>query len=233
MQDDHELYSDLIHLTESTSITRRSNHLEPNRIRSTKLIYQRRQTRVYTVDYDEAMAVQGSERGQIIIKRVVEPVLPTNIVGEVEILSSLNHPNIISLINAYSLPLTMTYYLYEPFYPITLTSLMASPLFVPNLPLILSSSSPTATTPFSIVVHSLSWQIIETIRYLHSVGVSHRDISVENYMISRRGRIVLIDFELAVRENSEPPGRMWFEVGTGYVSIISLLVSLSTRVVQS
>ena len=47
---------------------------------------------------------------------------------------------------------------------------------------------------------SLAWKIGEAINYLHGKGILHNDIKPENVMISKKGEVKLIDFGLAMKK---------------------------------
>lgn len=51
----------------------------------------------------------------------------------------------------------------------------------------------------SSVALPLVAQIVESVTHLHSRNIAHRDLSPNNFMLHRTGRIVLIDFGLACR----------------------------------
>jgi serine/threonine protein kinase len=116
---------------------------------------------------------------------------------------------ILALLNAYLTPSTSpynpisTFSLFTPFYPYTLSTLIHSPLFLP-------STSPSFTT----VVHSLTRQMLSAVAYLESQRIAHRDINPHNFVLSRSGRIVLIDFGISIEPGDEKAGEMHFQVGT-------------------
>lgn len=114
---------------------------------------------------------------------------------------------VLSLFNAYLIPATTTtnstFYFFTPLYPLTLSTLLDSSLFTSEL------------ESFDLIVHSLAWQMITAVDYIHSEGISHRDIAPSNFVIARNGRLVLIDFGISVEQNDEHEGSMHFEVGTG------------------
>ena len=123
---------------------------------------------------------------------------------------------IVALLNAYLLPSpsltpTFDYVLFMPYYRLPLSALLNSPSFVP--PKIASSTQ----SDFSVLAHTLIWQMMDAVRYLHANGIAHRDISVGNFVLSDEGRIVLIDFGISVEEGNEAPGEMSCEIGTGSV----------------
>ena len=49
-------------------------------------------------------------------------------------------------------------------------------------------------------------QILNGLQTLHSYGIAHRDMSLENLMITTSGRVVIIDFGMALRVNILPCG---------------------------
>lgn len=119
---------------------------------------------------------------------------------------------VLALLNAYLLPSPggvpcSMFLLFSPLYPYTLSTLIASPRFVPSP----SSSS----TDFSTVAHSLAWQMLSAVAYLHQELIAHRDLSPANFVLSHEGRAVLIDFGISIQPGDEEPGAMHCEVGTG------------------
>ncbi len=52
--------------------------------------------------------------------------------------------------------------------------------------------------------------MIRVVGYLHLSGVVHRDIGIENFVLSGSGRVILIDFGLAITDGDEQPGSMHF-----------------------
>ncbi|GAA5833061.1 hypothetical protein JCM3770_002196, partial [Rhodotorula araucariae] len=97
---------------------------------------------------------------------------PRNPRREASLLAKLEHPHILSLLNAYlsepspSSP-TARVALITPFYPHTLQDLLASPSFT-------LEASPEA---FEHLAHSIAHQLIAAVAYLHERGVAHRDIN--------------------------------------------------------
>lgn len=55
--------------------------------------------------------------------------------------------------------------------------------------------------------------VLENIEYLHSNGVCHRDLSPDNCMVLRNGRIVFVDLAMSFRI---PPGDLTTKIGRGF-----------------
>ena len=110
-------------------------------------------------------------------------------------------------------PTDWLYILHTPLYPFPLAALLRNPAFVPDPP---NRTLPLLPCPFSPAVLSLSYQLIAAVAYLHAQGIAHRDINPNNLVISRQGRLVLIDFGLALAEGETDDGqKLMHEVGTG------------------
>ena len=122
---------------------------------------------------------------------------------------------VLALLNAYLSEPTSTsptprITLFTPYYPHTLSDLLASPSFT-------SDASPST---FPLVASSLAHQLVAAISHLHERGVAHRDVNPNNIVLSARGRLVLLDFGIAVQDGDEKAGEMTFEVGTGCVRFL-------------
>ncbi|GAA5851169.1 hypothetical protein JCM8547_004153 [Rhodosporidiobolus lusitaniae] len=135
---------------------------------------------------------------------------PRNVKREARLLGKLTvHPNIIALLNAYLTPSSPTLLssarlsFFLPLYPFSLRTLLDSPTLLPCSPSFLPNA------------HSLAYQLLSAVSFLHTNGIAHRDICPNNVVLSRTGRAVLIDFGIAVEEGDEKEGEMHFEVGTG------------------
>jgi calcium-dependent protein kinase len=59
-------------------------------------------------------------------------------------------------------------------------------------------------------------KVLSALQYMHSKGVTHRDIKLENIMIDRSGEVKLIDFGLATKYQSEEYANLTDTVGTLY-----------------
>jgi cyclin-dependent kinase 8/11 len=79
---------------------------------------------------------------------------------------------------------------------------------------------------FSLVTKSIFHQVLSGVAYLHSSErrIAHRDIKPRNILLDTLGVAVLIDFGVAFSPTAdprdvwpEPEGKMYFEVGSGYV----------------
>ena len=43
-------------------------------------------------------------------------------------------------------------------------------------------------------------EICEALMYIHSIGVVHRDIKLQNLMLDKDGRVKIIDFGIAIKK---------------------------------
>mmetsp|Transcript_69318 Transcript_69318/g.181639 ORF Transcript_69318/g.181639 Transcript_69318/m.181639 type:complete len:352 (-) Transcript_69318:165-1220(-) len=59
------------------------------------------------------------------------------------------------------------------------------------------------------VLREVMQQVLQAVRSLHAAGIAHRDISLENLLITGTGSVRLIDFGQAVI--AHPPGEAWKE----------------------
>ena len=63
---------------------------------------------------------------------------------------------------------------------------------------------------------SIVEKVLSAVAYMHSKGVAHRDIKLENIMFDRNGEIKMIDFSLATKYLSNEFSNMTDTVGTLY-----------------
>ena len=114
--------------------------------------------------------------------------------------------------------------------PFTLADLLSVPTFSP----ILDSDVPhdaQSILGFTLVTKSIIHQILSGAAYLHSPErrIAHRDIKPRNILLDTLGVAVLIDFGVAYSPTAGPrdvwpesEGKMYFEVGSGYVQCFSI-----------
>ena len=112
-----------------------------------------------------------------------------------------------------------------PYIPFTLSDLLSVPGFSP-IPDPDAPHSAQSGLAFEVVARSIIYQILSGVAYLHSPErrIAHRDIKPRNILLDTSGTAVLIDFGVAYSSAvdqrdvwPEPEGKMYFEVGSGYV----------------
>ena len=122
------------------------------------------------------------------LKLIPDPPLKSNINGlplpflrEINLLSSLNHPNLINFINIVQGKTLNDLYLIMPFIDYELKSLISIHRHV-----------------FSLKnIKSIIYQILKGICYLHENYIFHRDLKTSNILLDRTGLIKIIDFGLS------------------------------------
>jgi len=109
--------------------------------------------------------------------------------------------------------------------PFTLADLLSVPTFSPITDPDTTNDAESVVA-FSVVAKSVIYQVISGVAYLHSTErrIAHRDIKPRNILLDTSGKAVLIDFGVAYSPTAgprdvwpEPEGKMYFEVGSGYV----------------
>ena len=197
-------------------------------------------TKAVATDDDGGQQVVAIKAGKAKKKLVLEP---HDISKELRLLSSLSHPavrlhisplcvacmftrvQIISVLgHDYNAPQSLQRF-WMPFMPFTLADLLSVPTFSPML----DSDVPhdaQSVLGFTIVTKSIFHQVLSGVAYLHSSErrIAHRDIKPRNILLDTLGVAVLIDFGVAYSPTAderdvwhEPEGKMYFEVGSGYV----------------
>lgn len=113
--------------------------------------------------------------------------------------------------------------------PFTLSDLLSNRTFSP-IPDPDAPRSIRSGLAFEVVARSIMYQILSGVAYLHSSErrIAHRDIKPRNILLDTSGTAVLIDFGVAYSSAAgprdlwpEPEGKMYFEVGSGYVFCLS------------
>lgn len=121
-------------------------------------------------------------------------------------------------------PQDWTFLLHTPLYPISLAALLQHPgTSLETQTASLTASSPPPRPPFSYLIPAITHQLLSAVAHLHENQIAHRDLNPSNIVLSRQGRLVLIDFGLAlpVDGGDDGSGRRESQVGTG--SVCSLL----------
>ncbi|KAF9443744.1 kinase-like protein [Macrolepiota fuliginosa MF-IS2] len=150
---------------------------------------------------------------------------PHDIRKEIRVLTTLDHPGIITLLDTFTDDDGNLAY-YMPYLPLGLIDLLESTAFSPH-PFTTNfqhGRDLAAEERFSTITRSIVLQALFALTYLHANNIAHRDIKPENFLITHDGYIKLIDFGIAYHDIGEPDptdiwpeprNRLYFEVSTG------------------
>lgn len=150
---------------------------------------------------------------------------PHDISKEIRILTELNHPGIINILDSFiDDDENLAYYM--PYLPIGLINLLESPTFSPHpfTASLIPGRDLVVEERFFTIARSIIIQALFALSYLHANNIAHRDIKPDNFLISQDGYVKLIDFGIAYQVNREPDpkniwpeprDRLYFEVCTG------------------
>ncbi|KAK4046747.1 hypothetical protein OIV83_005852 [Microbotryomycetes sp. JL201] len=127
---------------------------------------------------------------------------------EIQLMHGMSHLNVVKILNAYRIQTdtpTPRLVTFMPLYDFSLRDLLDHETFVP---------SSGESEGYELVAHSIAHQLLQAVAYIHDNDVAHRDINPSNVVMSSYGRVVLIDFGIAIKNGDETPGEMHFQVGT-------------------
>jgi serine/threonine protein kinase len=128
-----------------------------------------------------------------------------------------------------------------PYIPYSLDELLQSSRFSPHPIISFGNTTSPLSTPrevqFVVLAKSIIFQVLCGVSYLHGehVQIAHRDIKPSNVLLTPSGCAQLIDFGIAFRVGEdraakardlwpESAARMYFEVSTGYVMFLAVMI---------
>lgn len=127
---------------------------------------------------------------QVAIKRMVLSAQPKKelLVTEIEVMRSMNHPNIINYIESF---------LVTP--PNSEDELWVVMEYLDGGSL---TNIVTETILREAQVAAICRKCLEALEYLHSKGIIHRDIKSDNVLVGQKGEVKLIDFGFCARTSN-------------------------------
>lgn len=133
---------------------------------------------------------RSDKEGTVVLLKVTEPDderPPHSSEVEVKLLNSLRHDNVITLIESFSVRGELV--MVMPFYPETLRDVLNLNC---KMSLSLDLEKVRRNKLQESVVIDVTHQLISLLKYIHSQGVVHRDLKLEN-VLYKEGAVVLLD----------------------------------------
>lgn len=134
-------------------------------------------------------------------KKYVRPADVRAMIAEIKLLSQMDHPNIVKLVEVYQDDLSLT----------MIMEVCSGGELFDNLAERGDYSQRDAAHLFK--------QMVSAVSYCHRMGIAHRDLKLENFVFSDRTKdkvLKLIDFGLSRKYGAAGVKRMKSMVGTGY-----------------
>jgi serine/threonine protein kinase len=114
--------------------------------------------------------------------KMISRSLWDDVIGELEILEQLNHPNVIKLLDYNESESRLK--MYFEYHTCCLMQDLGSGMFKLNNPSFGKSEE----------VLRMSQQISKALQYIHSLSIAHRDVKPDNVLFSKTGNFILSDF---------------------------------------